>query len=484
MKCDSLGRQLQGLWLSLLLMVCYYSPDLCWAYSPPRISQKIQPSIIGILGETIKIPCPVEADPKPYIEWSKDKLEIHEGWERFEKLKMALKITDLEMEDAGNYICVAANGFGSKTINYTLIILENLNDTATLLEHDLGDKSGVPPQFSHPTKMRKHIDTPEGSSVKLKCKARGKPRPEVMWYKDGHVLQGEISRGLATVTKWTILLRSLRRADSGRYTCKVFNRAGSINFTYTLNVIDKLKMKPTLLAPHPVNTTVKHGDTASFQCMMKSEVTPHIQWLKRVDNAYILKQMMNRTIEVSGQKFMVLKTGEVLAKKDGSYLNKLVIPNASEDDSGLYVCLGTNLMGFNYREAYLTVLPDPNIHMMDLSNYNQGLTEKSGSHISDPTHLTLIISLPIAAAVILIAIIIVIRQKCSTNTPTINHQRYAVPPMQDKDHFRTIPNHQSGLTSRDQIVKSYNPDLHSHSDISQLPRMYTQPQQHTMYGEC
>jgi hypothetical protein len=67
--------------------------------------------------------------------------------------------------------------------------------------------------------------------------------------------------------------------------------------------------------------------------------------------------MMNRTIEVSGQKFMVLKTGEVLARKDGSYLNKLVIPNASEDDSGLYVCLGTNLMGFNYREAYLTVLP-------------------------------------------------------------------------------------------------------------------------------
>jgi hypothetical protein len=65
----------------------------------------------------------VEADPKPYIEWSKDKLQIHDGWERFEKLKTALKINAIELEDAGNYICVAANGFGSKTINYTLIVL-------------------------------------------------------------------------------------------------------------------------------------------------------------------------------------------------------------------------------------------------------------------------------------------------------------------------------------------------------------------------
>lgn len=54
---------------------------------------------------------------------------------------------------------------------------------------------------------------------------------------------------------------------------------------------------------------------------------------------------------------MVLPTGEVWSRPDGSYLNKLLITRAKEEDGGMYICLGANTMGYSFRSAYLTVLP-------------------------------------------------------------------------------------------------------------------------------
>ena len=39
----------------------------------------------------------------------------------------------------------------------------------------------------------------------------------------------------------------------------------------------KMKTKPVLIGPHPENETVVLGGVASFQCKVKSVVTPHIQ---------------------------------------------------------------------------------------------------------------------------------------------------------------------------------------------------------------
>lgn len=65
----------------------------------------------------------------------------------------------------------------------------------------------------------------------------------------------------------------------------------------------------------------------------------------------------NSTIEVGDHRFVVLPTGEVWSRPDGSYLNKLLITRAKEEDAGMYICLGANTMGYSFRSAYLTVLP-------------------------------------------------------------------------------------------------------------------------------
>lgn len=97
------------------------------------------------LGRTMKLPCPVEGDPPPLIMWTKDGRNIHSGWTRFRVLQHALRIKEVETEDAGTYICKATNGFGSVNVNYTLIVIgrrsaEYRNTSDTLQNERFGAK--------------------------------------------------------------------------------------------------------------------------------------------------------------------------------------------------------------------------------------------------------------------------------------------------------------------------------------------------------
>lgn len=80
------------------------------------------------------------------------------------------------------------------------------------------------------------IARPVGSSVRLKCVASGHPRPAITWMKDGQALTGP-EAGAHRRKKWTLSLKNLRPEDSGKYTCRVSNRAGAINATYKVDVI-------------------------------------------------------------------------------------------------------------------------------------------------------------------------------------------------------------------------------------------------------
>ncbi|XP_025777368.1 fibroblast growth factor receptor-like 1 [Puma concolor] len=223
-------------------------------------------------------------------------------------------------------------------------------------QEDPAGKQWARPRFTQPSKMRRRvIARPVGSSVRLKCVASGHPRPDIMWMKDDQALTG-LEAGEHR-KKWTLSLKNLRPEDSGKYTCRVSNRAGAINATYKVDVIQRTRSKPVLTGTHPVNTTVDFGGTTSFQCKVRSDVKPVIQWLKRVE--YGTEGRYNSTIDVGGQKFVVLPTGDVWSRPDGSYLNKLLITRARQDDAGMYICLGANTMGYSFRSAFLTVLPDP-----------------------------------------------------------------------------------------------------------------------------
>lgn len=78
-----------------------------------------------------------------------------------------------------------------------------------------------------------HVTQLPGSGVRLRCRASGRPRPEVIWFKDGK----RIADDDGGAGKWMLRLERLKVEDSGKYVCRAFNRAGIINFTYEVQII-------------------------------------------------------------------------------------------------------------------------------------------------------------------------------------------------------------------------------------------------------
>ena len=71
----------------------------------------------------------------------------------------------------------------------------------------------------------------------------------------------------------------------------------SLNASVCLSLsAERTNSKPILTGTHPVNTTVDYGGTTSFQCKVRSDVKPVIQWLKRVEPGD--ENKFNSTIEV------------------------------------------------------------------------------------------------------------------------------------------------------------------------------------------
>lgn len=69
---------------------------------------------------------------------------------------------------------------------------------------------------------------------------------------------------------------------------------------------ERTNSKPILTGTHPVNTTVDYGGTTSFQCKVRSDVKPVIQWLKRVEPGD--ENKFNSTIEVSYSALLLSNT--------------------------------------------------------------------------------------------------------------------------------------------------------------------------------
>lgn len=100
-----------------------FPPEPSHPTGPPRMADKVAPRQVARLGRTVRLQCPVEGDPPPLTMWTKDGRTIHGGWSRFRVLPQGLKVKAVEAEDAGVYVCKATNGFGSLSVNYTLIVM-------------------------------------------------------------------------------------------------------------------------------------------------------------------------------------------------------------------------------------------------------------------------------------------------------------------------------------------------------------------------
>lgn len=111
-----------------------------------------------IEGEGLDLPCELAGDPIPTVSWYRETGNLPEGRSRV-LLDNTLRIEDTRPEDQGQYICKGQNEGGNVSITVTLHVY------------------AVPNFIEAPV----NVNTQEGETIKLPCKAQGRPHVRIVW---------------------------------------------------------------------------------------------------------------------------------------------------------------------------------------------------------------------------------------------------------------------------------------------------------------
>ncbi|XP_059421732.1 fibroblast growth factor receptor 2 isoform X4 [Carassius carassius] len=321
---------------------------------PPTKNQNSKPTLCSVHpGELLKLNCPLPEAAA--IVWTKDgsslgpdnRTLIDQEW---------LQIRDATQKDSGLYACSAAGSRASDTlcfiVNVTDAISSGDDEDDTERSEDVGvdGEQMLVPYWTSPDKMEKKLHAvPAANTVKFRCAAAGNPKPEMRWLKNGKPFKQEDRMGgyKLRLQHWTLIMESVVPSDKGNYTCVVENAYGSINHTYTLDVVERSPHRPILQAGLPANVTVQVGEDAKFICKVYSDAQPHIQWLQ-----HIMKN--GSRYGPDGLPYVrVLKRSGI----NSSDVEVLVLTNVTEEDSGEYTCQVSNYIGQVSQSGWLTVLP-------------------------------------------------------------------------------------------------------------------------------
>lgn len=274
-----------------------------------------------------------------------------------------LILEGVTIDDIGWYVCYTN---GSKTrvmtgakLDVDKSLVNDPNDQDSGIELEDGEiidnsrkigffnatENSTPPKFTKLDSMHRVIAKPAGNMLKLKCVAEGNPLPNVTWYKDG-VTPPQRQLGIARYTQWAIILEDLVTADSGNYTCKVSNENGCIDFTYKVEIIERLHHRPVFTeAPH--NLTLVLGGSGVLACKVLSDLHPYIGW-------YIGEITVENTENLNLTTMVKVENG---ASSEGNP-ELLQLSNVTHLDEGWYTCVAGNSLGMSYASAYLKVVDE------------------------------------------------------------------------------------------------------------------------------
>ncbi|XP_068114119.1 fibroblast growth factor receptor 2 isoform X2 [Hyperolius riggenbachi] len=325
---------------------------------PPAKYEISQPDVLTVSpGKPLDLRCPF--NDASMVTWTKDGVKLESSNRTMIVLKY-LVINETLLRDSGLYACTVQRGAHS----YTHFFLVNVTEASSsgddeddsdndVSENVTNDNNKIePPFWTNPEKMEKRLHAvPAANTVKLRCPAGGNPTPTLRWLKNNKEFKQEHRIGGYKVRNqhWSLIMESVVPSDKGIYTCIVENEHGSINHTYSLDVIERSSHRPILQAGLPANTTAYVGGDAEFVCKVYSDAQPHIRWVRYVEKN-------GSRYGVDGIPYMkVLKAAGVNITDEE--IEVLYVKNVSFEDAGEYTCIAGNSIGISQHSAWLTVLP-------------------------------------------------------------------------------------------------------------------------------
>ncbi|XP_018535705.1 fibroblast growth factor receptor 2 isoform X2 [Lates calcarifer] len=321
---------------------------------PEEASNKYQiskPTVCSVHpGEVLKLSCPLPATGT--ITWTKDGSSLGTNNRTLIEQEV-LQIRDATPKDSGLYACTSV---GKDTVCFIVNVTDAISSGDDEDDTERSEDTGADgeqisaPYWTSSAKMEKKLHAvPAANTVKFRCAAGGNPRPKLRWLKNSRPFRQEDRMGGYKVRSqhWTLIMESVVPSDKGNYTCLVENEFGSINHTYTLDVVERSPHRPILQAGLPANTTVHVGEDARFVCKVYSDAQPHIQWLKHIT------QNGSRYGPDGHPYVRVLKRSGI----NSSDVEMLTLTNVTEEDAGEYICKVSNYIGEASQSGWLTVIP-------------------------------------------------------------------------------------------------------------------------------
>ncbi|XP_020510299.2 roundabout homolog 2 isoform X2 [Labrus bergylta] len=167
----------------------------------------------------------------------------------------------------------------------------------------------------------------KGEPATLNCKAEGRPPPGIEWYKDGERVETDKddprSHRMLLPSGSLFFLRIVHgrrsKPDEGVYTCVARNYLGeAISRNASLDVAilrDDFRQAPS-------DVVVAAGEPAVLECVPpRGHPEPTVSWKRN-------------NVRVSSKDDRISMRG-----------GKLMISNTRKSDAGMYVCVGTNMVG-------------------------------------------------------------------------------------------------------------------------------------------
>lgn len=269
---------------------------------PPEIKEG--PSDIQLKREeTAVLNCITSGDPKPSIIWYKNQERIDTHNNRYTILTNgSLMISNVNQDDQGQYYCSIKNILGEISSRLASVLLKN----------DAEENYGPPTIAIKPSSIS---SAPGQPYAQLACKAVGNPRPDITWSFNGvQILQ---STKYAIDSEGTLTIRPIETKDHGTYTCFARNTYGRASAEANI-----LLQSPPVFSVQPENVEANIGAEIILECVAVGSPEPEIIWYKN-------------DIEIGS-------TDRMFIPVDGTFVK---IENATEEDSGLYICEARNIQG-------------------------------------------------------------------------------------------------------------------------------------------
>ncbi|XP_023195302.1 hemicentin-1 [Xiphophorus maculatus] len=286
---------------------------------PPSIrgsDSDVPEEVIVLVNKTAQLDCHVNGNPTPKITWFKDGQVMSSGGPRsILSNGRTLQVSNAQVSETGQYVCVAENVAGSAEKHFNL----NVHVSPTIV--------GVTPE---------NVTVVVNNFVSLTCEASGFPPPTLSWLNDRGPIQPK-SNALIMPGSRTLQILKAKVSDGGKYSCVAINAAGQAHKHIYLTVY----VPPSIRGNSgdvPVEVNILVGKSVTLECESNAVPPPIITWYR---NGRVVTETTNIHILPGGQMLQI-KRSEV-------------------SDTGQYVCMASNVAGQVNKNFNLNIHVPPSI---------------------------------------------------------------------------------------------------------------------------